>query len=97
MDKELGKCDFCNITYDVGSQIDHCGNCGTCDTHCKCKTLKVNDKIIHEGISVTITLIGEPQENYQIWEGVTDSGGPIWGYVWKENLKSVEKEKRTRV
>ena len=59
--------------------------------------MKVGDKIVEDGIEVTITFIGEPQENYQIWEGVTDSGGPLWGYVWKENLKSVEKEKRTRV
>jgi hypothetical protein len=59
--------------------------------------MKVGDKIVEDGIEVTVTLIGEEQENYQIWEGVTDAGGPIWGYVWKENLKSVEKEKRTRV
>jgi hypothetical protein len=52
---------------------------------------------VENGIQVTVTLIGEAQESYQIWEGVTDSGGPMWGYVWKENLKSVEKEKRTRV
>jgi hypothetical protein len=56
--------------------------------------MKVGDKIVENGIEVTVTLIGEEQENYQIWEGVTDSGGPMWGYVWKENLKSVEKEKR---
>jgi hypothetical protein len=59
--------------------------------------MKVGDRIVEDGIEVTVTLIGEEQENYQIWEGVTDSGEPIWGYVWKENLKSVEKEKRTRV
>jgi hypothetical protein len=59
--------------------------------------LKSGDKITENGQEVIVTLIGEPQESYQIWEGVTDSGGPIWGYVWKENLKSVEKEKRTRV
>ena len=59
--------------------------------------MKVGDVIIENGSKVTITLIGEEQENYQIWEGVTDSGGPMWGYVWKENLKNVEKEKRTQL
>lgn len=59
--------------------------------------MKVGDKIVEDGIEITVTLIGEPQESYQIWEGVTNSGRPIWGYVWKENLKSAEKEKRTRV
>lgn len=29
-----GKCDHCSTTYDVGSQIDHCGQCGTCWEHC---------------------------------------------------------------
>ena len=31
---ELGTCDKCEATYDVGSQVDHCADCGTCWNHC---------------------------------------------------------------
>ena len=32
---ELGTCDKCATTYDIGSQLDHCTECGTCWDHCK--------------------------------------------------------------
>jgi hypothetical protein len=32
----IGECDKCEETYDIGSQIDHCGKCGTCWSHCDC-------------------------------------------------------------
>lgn len=31
---DIGECDYCDYTYDVGSQLDHCGSCGTCWNHC---------------------------------------------------------------
>lgn len=34
-DADLGRCDVCDESYDVGSQIDHCPECGTCWTHCQ--------------------------------------------------------------
>jgi hypothetical protein len=35
-DHERGECDKCDVTYDVGSQLDHCAKCGTCWSHCDC-------------------------------------------------------------
>jgi hypothetical protein len=32
---ELGECDQCFTTYEIGSQLDHCSECGTCWDHCK--------------------------------------------------------------
>ena len=32
---ESGECDQCFTTYDIGSQLDHCAECGTCWDHCK--------------------------------------------------------------
>ena len=34
-DNETGACDKCATTYDIGSQLDHCTECGTCWDHCK--------------------------------------------------------------
>jgi hypothetical protein len=33
---EVGTCDHCDATYDIGSRADHCGDCGTCWDHCDC-------------------------------------------------------------
>jgi hypothetical protein len=27
---EVGRCDHCATTYDIGSRSDHCGDCGVC-------------------------------------------------------------------
>lgn len=35
-DPERGECDKCEETYDIGSQLDHCTECGTCWSHCDC-------------------------------------------------------------
>lgn len=29
-----GECDHCETRFDIGSQIDHCADCGNCWTHC---------------------------------------------------------------
>ena len=29
-----GECDTCGASYDPGSQLDHCANCGNCWAHC---------------------------------------------------------------
>lgn len=31
---ELGQCDKCRKTYDVGSRYGRCGDCGNCALHC---------------------------------------------------------------
>jgi len=33
-DESMGTCDVCQAEYETGSQIDHCGECGTCWNHC---------------------------------------------------------------
>jgi hypothetical protein len=32
--ERTGFCDFCDTTYDVASNSDHCGECGNCLKHC---------------------------------------------------------------
>ena len=32
----IGTCDECGLEYDIGSRLDHCGDCGMCWVHCAC-------------------------------------------------------------
>jgi len=42
---DYGECDECDVRFDVGSAIDHCGVCGNCWNDCSCnpkRTLEDN-------------------------------------------------------
>lgn len=41
MDLELGECDTCQATYDIGDSFNRCGDCGDCGDCCEHMTISV--------------------------------------------------------
>lgn len=41
--EDYGECDFCDYTFDVASNTDHCGYCGNCWSHCSCSPKRTEE------------------------------------------------------
>ena len=47
---DYGECDYCDIVFEVGNQLDHCRECGSCWDHCSC----IPKRTIDDNIDPTV-------------------------------------------